>query len=291
LTKSRVKKRKKNTTLKDRIKQRRKFNAQDLLHLAVSASRIAAFSILGLSLILAFTWLWLAFVNLQLLQVESIDVQGNEMVAPSQIISSSGINPGDNILLISLSKVADRIEKLAWVDRVTVKRNFPDQVAVVIYERHPYALINIDGLYYIDFKEGKAVIFSSWQPGWESDLPVITGISASDLRTKMKESFDEIASAIELMRTVESSKILRRDRISEVNIATENGLNIITAESGVNIKFGYGEYREKLDKLAKLMQTIGEDLDGVQYVNLKIPDRVIVKFENRDLVKRFSDEG
>ena len=54
---------------------------------------------------------------------------------------------------------------------------------------------------------------------------------------------------------------------------------------------GYQDYREKLDKLAKLMGTIGSDLEGVSYVDLKYPDRAIVKFEKQDLIRKFTDAG
>ena len=68
-------------------------------------------------------------------KVESIFVSGNSRYTPEQVIETTGIAAGDNLVRLRLGAIeANLVEQLPYIESVEVKRRFPSSVTVEVQE-------------------------------------------------------------------------------------------------------------------------------------------------------------
>ena len=73
------------------------------------------------------------------LDVERVRVTGAQQATPAQVRSAAGIEPGDAILFLDTGAVARNVERVAWVDKASVKRSLGGEVDIHVTERRPAA--------------------------------------------------------------------------------------------------------------------------------------------------------
>ena len=74
------------------------------------------------------------------LQVQQVNVMGNDRVAEDQIVDASGIARGENIYDLNLEEIKSEIEKFSWVENVVIERRLPSAVNIYVTERTPKAV-------------------------------------------------------------------------------------------------------------------------------------------------------
>jgi cell division protein FtsQ len=80
-----------------------------------------------------------------------IDVRGNVRSRTEEVLA--GLEPwrGKNVLAMDLRAVAERVERLPWIERVTISKRLPDGLAVTVVERRPAALWRVEQeLWWVD---------------------------------------------------------------------------------------------------------------------------------------------
>ena len=207
-------------------------------------------------------------------RVTKIEVQGAVNYEKDEIISASGIEPGDNLIFIDRSGAASRIRsKLPYIETVAVRRALPSTVTIEIVESRALAYLAIEGeLWAID--RGCKALAKTTSAQVEG-LIHVTGVEA------MKTSVGEILSG----KDAEGSKleflsvILRETsaRGMESEITDIDMTNLANpafdyqgrflVRLGKNENVGY-----KLDRLLSVVEQLGEGDVGT--LDLSIDDRV-----------------
>lgn len=86
-----------------------------------------------------------------LFKIDYINVVGNVANEKEILISKSGVNIGDNIFLVSTSKIKKNLKELSNIESVNVKKNFPNILEIEVKENYVSAYINTaSGLTTID---------------------------------------------------------------------------------------------------------------------------------------------
>nr|MDA3786737.1 FtsQ-type POTRA domain-containing protein [Deltaproteobacteria bacterium] len=84
-------------------------------------------------------------------QVESIAVEGSERFSADEIVSLAGLNNKSNLVAVSKKEIATALQATGWIDKVEVQKKWPNTIVMVIHERTPVAMIQVDGvLSYMD---------------------------------------------------------------------------------------------------------------------------------------------
>ena len=85
-------------------------------------------------------------------RVSGIEVEGNELYTPEEIIEASGIEPGDNLFFINRFSAISRIfSKLPYVEKAVINRSLPNKLVIVVTESHAIACVTAeDGTWAID---------------------------------------------------------------------------------------------------------------------------------------------
>ena len=86
-----------------------------------------------------------------LFKIDYVKVVGNVANEKEILISKSGVNIGDNIFLVSTSKIKKNLKELSNIESVNVKKNFPNILEIEVKENYVSAYINTaSGLTTID---------------------------------------------------------------------------------------------------------------------------------------------
>lgn len=125
-------------------------------------SRVAVKRILiMLGILLALILSMIIFFRVRDIEVQTmrkgVDVSGNSYYTASQIIEASGLEEGDNLLLISRADIAGNImAKCPYVSAVRVVRQLPNAVQIIVEEYDAtYAVRDSQGEYYLITAGGK----------------------------------------------------------------------------------------------------------------------------------------
>ncbi|MBC5815936.1 MAG: FtsQ-type POTRA domain-containing protein [Candidatus Eremiobacteraeota bacterium] len=74
-------------------------------------------------------------------RAKTISVEGNQVVARSQIVASAAIDRRKNIWLQNTGAAATRVRSIPYIEDVRVRRGLPATVTIAVTERKPYAVV------------------------------------------------------------------------------------------------------------------------------------------------------
>lgn len=105
--------------------------------------------------------------------VREIEVRGTSRYSDDEIIAASGVQTGDNLLLMDKFAMTDRmLGQLIWVESVEIRRVLPDRLRITVTEAEPaYAFEWEDG-YWISDRYGRLLEYT---PDPEAARTVVYG--------------------------------------------------------------------------------------------------------------------
>ena len=85
-------------------------------------------------------------------RVSGIEVEGNTIYTPEEVIEASGIEEGDNLFFINRFSAISRIfSKLPYVEKAVINRTLPNKLVIVVSESRAIACVAAeDGTWAID---------------------------------------------------------------------------------------------------------------------------------------------
>jgi cell division protein FtsQ len=204
--------------------------------------------------------------------VREIFVKGCKELTEKEILALAAIRPAPNILTLNPDAIARRIQVNPWIREVSVGREFPDRLVIVVRERKAVALLQGDGeLHLLD---GDGSLFKKLEPGDDTNLPVLTGCVREG---KPDEAL--IKQSIALLGTLAGAKEFPAiGSVSEVHGNETFGLSVFT-DTGLCLQLGFDGYENKLQRLAPVMA----DLDrknlktGFLLIDLSDPAKINVQ--------------
>ena len=106
-----------------------------------------------------------------------LDVSGAHRMDAAAIASLIGAEDGTGLAEIDLEAARARLEAESWVRSAEVLRLWPDRIAVILTEREPVALWQIEGAHHVIDADG--VVIEAADPGAFTDLPRVVGAGAN----------------------------------------------------------------------------------------------------------------
>lgn len=207
---------------------------------------------------------------------ETVSIAGNSEVPTEAVAAHLALTGRDNLFLLPVERMAERVRELAQVERVEVRRTLPNRLRVVVTERIPFASLQ-DGQGRWFLCDARLVPYRRLEkpePGlpqvafrrvrpaeYVIGLPVATGDEARQVR-------DCLAWAGRHPEAKVAS--LRMDAAGNL---------CLNSDGGVPVQLGVGRRLDtKLEVLSALIRRHPEVLDGakVAYVNLVADNRPAV---------------
>lgn len=210
-------------------------------------------------------------------RIDQVRVEAANRVSAEEIVALSDIEQGVSIFDLDLELIGRRIEENAWVARARVDRIFPREVVIRLRERVPRAIINLGYLHYVD---AGGEVFKVLSRGDRLDYPVLTGLDRGALLEEPEKSRALLRRAVKLLDELGKRSQFNLESVSEVHIDGREGFDLFTYVGGVPVRLGQEGFAGKLDRLERIYKELEPRLSVLKYIDLNVPDRVIVKLDN-----------
>ena len=178
-----------------------------------------------------------------LFRLETVYVIGNEQKTPQQVVISSGLARGHNMLGIEEEDIARSMAQDHTIIFKGMQKEYPNTIYLYIEERKTVATMQWLGMLYT--LDGEGMVMTEENSAiLPAGLPVVTGFKASSVMVgQMLGLRDE--KQLEAYRQImyELDQQLYADQVSGVNLSDPENLYLVTIE-GVTVRLGNAEYME-----------------------------------------------
>lgn len=196
-------------------------------------------------------------------RVHTVEVQGNSIYSQEQIAAVSGVEPGDNLLMVNRSAVTGNIlARLPYVELVSVGRVLPDVVVIKVKESQIAALIQAEngGSWYVN-TQGK--VLGSSVDDFTGQIVEVTGVTlvdpaAGQEAVASEDMADSLAAAMEILRGMEGTGLL--ERVTSMDVTDAFDVTLLCGEQYEVLLGG----TEELDYKIQYFQVVLDSLDPFQ---------------------------
>lgn len=219
------------------------------------------------------------FLLFKTITVKHIVIIGNKHLNEKEIRSIIGIKEGSSIIYPSSKNLYERLKKTPWIKDAIIRKDLNGTITIYIKESSPVAVAMFgEKAYLIDYE---AQILEDFTEDIQASfrlkpllLPVIKDIDPF----KNRETLEE---AVNLLNFINSKGFIKPE--DEIVVTGNNPDNLTLYINDFPIIVGKGDFETKFAKYLVVTSEIQKRQLKVQYIDLRFPDRVIVKPVQQDL--------
>jgi cell division protein FtsQ len=210
--------------------------------------------------------------------VVAVRVYGTERVPQPELIQLAQIGRGMSLLRINVERVRRRLMQHPWIRDALVRRAYPNELEIIVYERRPYAVLESGSRYVID-REG--YVLSPTAPADVSSLPRLLA-KPSHLPTLGERLTDPAVEAgLRLLGHVHDSPFFRDTVITQIDIMNPERFVVQTRQG----KFIMGSSLVGIEAKLDFFPVIDEALRScgrlAEYVDVSLENQIVVKTSAR----------
>ena len=245
--------------------------------LIIALLTVATASLLVCGVVYSYHWL----CRSNFFQLTAIDIVGNQEVSKETIIQLAGVDIHANLLALDLNSIAPRIRGYGWIESVSLHKDWPSRLRIVVQERRPRALLNTEkGLYYI---ASNGEPFAPLTGQAELDFPIITGLEEGITfhgNTPQLKEPGKIQAALQFIGFASrGSSSLPAQNISELHYNKDQSVILILADKPFPIFLGKELGKKSYNRLAKVLYWLYKkrEFQSVAYIRLDyLEDKILV---------------
>lgn len=211
--------------------------------------------------------------------IDDIVVRGHwtRLDAPG-LIEISGVKQGDNLFMLGVGEVHNKLMTNPWVREVAVRRHLPHTLMIAVEEYKPVAVVvKAGGMYYVDVD---GVMFKQVGAYDDKDFPFITGVREYlDLKGNPDDGERTfIKRSIAVLEALEKTSMGKRYGVSEISFDAGCGFMAVMERDALEVLLGMDDVEERIARLDRFTPLIDRRGGTVDYILVDEPGRVIVKY-------------
>jgi POTRA domain-containing FtsQ-type protein len=198
-----------------------------------------------------------------------IEVDGNRWLTRGEVLEQAGVGDGRSVWEAAPHVLRARLLRHPRIQQATVQREFPNHLRIRVEERRPAAIVRLDALNYVD-RHGH--VLGPLRDDDSRDFPLITGLEGADARDFIPLGLHR---AQQLLRLCE--RLGGFDAISEVHVDRYGGVTVFPLRTAVAVVLGWGSWREKLARSARVFAAWEGQVGRVAAVDVSFREITVVK--------------
>ena len=196
-------------------------------------------------------------------KIDDIVITGRDKTAKQDILNALQLSRETNILNLDLRDLQQKVEQLPWVRHAVVKRRFfPNIIQIDIRERQVQSIWQLDHKFRPIDGEGN-VIEADYTP--DHPILLIVGEGAPENITALMKSITD------------DQNIFQRIKVANYISGLRWNIVLDDVENGITVKLPEKHIDEAWKKLLKLNTTQGLLKRKLTIIDLRFPNKVIVK--------------
>lgn len=205
---------------------------------------------------------WAVFFS-PLLAVRQVKVVGARHVSSADVARVAHIDESDNLLLLSPTEIARRVQTLPWVKSVDVDRALPDTVRVKIVERKPALALSLGAARWTIDARGR-VLKSGARPA----LPTLAGAEVSGVEPGAQLTTPEISGALKTFRSMPRSL---QARLGAIFVPSSERITL-SLDDGTQIRYGSAhQLKAKHEVVKALLARLATQGATAAYIDVRVP--------------------
>jgi len=192
--------------------------------------------------------------------VADIEVDGREVTAPETILAALGADKGTPILAVNPARAKERLERLPLIRSAIVERRLPDTLWVHLVERKPLAIWQHRGRFDLIDRDGGIMPLGHVDPG--TKLLTLVG---DDAPAQAVELIDMLAKEPDLAPRVTAAIRVGGRRWT---LRIDHIVDVLLPEQDPAAAWA---------QLARLNRTTGLLQRDIQAVDMRLPDRLVLR--------------
>jgi cell division protein FtsQ len=199
------------------------------------------------------------------LAAEDITITGLEHHEPEMLLGAIGVQPGASLIGFDAGHARRILEGLDWIESAKVQRLFPNQLAVEVKEREPFAIWQRGEAHYVIDRTGSAM--SGLAVSKLVRLPLVTGEGAN---TAAADLINQVSAYPDILLQMKAAARVGKRRWT------------LYLDSGITVQLPERDWQDALrmaDELNRTQQLLSR---GIRSVDLRLAGRVIVEVAELD---------
>jgi cell division protein FtsQ len=205
------------------------------------------------------------------LAVNDVQVQGRETTDAATIMTALAADRGTPILAVSPSRAREQLLVLPWVRSAVIERRLPDTLYVHLVERKPLAIWQHGGKQELIDRDGAVIPVKDLDRF--AKLPIIVGDDAAPQAAAL---IDMLATEPDLASRVGAAIRVGGRRW---NLRVDGSIDVLLPDTSTAAAWAH---------LAQLERTDGLLKRDVQIVDMRLPDRLVLRVNTPSSTKEIS---
>ena len=209
-------------------------------------------------------------------KAEKIRIDGAQRLSAEEVMEQAGVRNGINILAVNLSVTRKKLIAHPWIEDARVGRDFPGTIFIRITEQEPLAVMDL-GAKFIVNKKGE--IFKAWETSDPANLPEVTGLSFSDMRTAGEKGSVRYESVMEVLYMgLDPSCVIPNGVVRRIDVDRHMGLSLYGSTGEKVIRLGFENYPGKYARLQRVIFHMKDQESFTDYhsIDLTNPESIVV---------------
>ncbi len=209
--------------------------------------------------------------------IRTVDLTETRRVSRDEVLALLDLPPDQGLLRTDPAALQRTLETHPWIRRASVRRVFPDILAVDVQEREPVAILRADGRDFLVDYEG--VLLTERPPQDGESLPVLKGVDYAEVVFREPWTTERLQTGIALAGLLGQAV----GRPPVVDLGTPG--DFVAYDAGLRLRFGDGQFGDKVDRYRQVSDRVldrwGDRARTASArkveVDLRFRDKVIVR--------------
>lgn len=210
--------------------------------------------------------------------ITNLEVEGIRRLSREDVLEAAGVHLGENVFGFDTVLAEAKLSKSPWVQSARVRRKLPSTVEITLREHQPAALLVVLGKTFLVSEEGAPI--KEVSPGDPHDLPVITGLSADELRRDRRAEVARIKAALDLLDHYAELPLAKNYPAEEVHLEDDGGAVLVVGAAGLSLSLGSPPWTASLHRAVRIVAKAAEQggTPGVVFLDSEAhPERAVVR--------------
>jgi cell division protein FtsQ len=210
--------------------------------------------------------------------VVAVRIHGAERVPQPELIQLAQITRGISLLRINVERVRARIIQHPWIRDALVRRVYPNELEIIVYERRPHAILESGGGYLIDHE---GYILRQATPAEVAGLPRLVTRLAHTPAPGEQLADSAVKAGLRLLEQAHDSPFFRNTVITSIDIMNAGRFLIQTRRGKLIVGASLVGIEEKLEFFPAIDEVLRTRARRAEYVDVSIENQIIVKTSAR----------
>ena len=213
----------------------------------------------------------------RLFMVRTVDVTEMQRVSRDEVLALLDLPSDRGLLRTDPAALKRALETHPWIRRATVRRVFPDTLAVDVQEREPVAILRTGARDFLVDYEG--VLLAERLPQGDESLPVLKGVDYVEAVFREPWTAERLQTGIALAGLLGQAV----GRPPVVDLGTPG--DFVAYDAGLRLRFGDGQFGDKVNRYRQVSDRVLDRWGDRERaasarkveVDLRFRDKVIVR--------------